>query len=103
MYRGIVETHFSYCCSIWGGFVESKLISLQKIQNRAARIATNSPYDTSATPLLQSLGWLSIKDLIRIETAILTYKSLNSLAPKYSMELLYKRSEGNGQTFALVK
>ena len=41
MYRGIVEPHFSYCCSVWGCCSETKLNSLQKIQNRAARITTN--------------------------------------------------------------
>ena len=64
MYRGFVEPNFSYCCSIWGCCGESKLNSLQRIQNRAGRIVTNSPYDAPAA-LLQSLGWLSTKDLIR--------------------------------------
>ena len=32
------------------------------------------------------------------ETAMPTYKSLNSLAPEYLMELFTKCSEGNGQT-----
>ena len=95
MYRGIVEPHFSYCCSVWGCCSETKLNSLQKIQNRAARITTNSPYDASAAPLLQNLGWPSIKDLIRKETAALTYRALNSLAPQYLGELFTKCSEGS--------
>ena len=93
MYRGIVESHFSYCCSVWGCCSEAKLNSLQKIQNRAIRITTNSPYDASAAPLLQNLSWPSIKDLIRKETATLTYKVLNSLAPQYLGELFSKGSE----------
>ena len=67
----------------------------QAIQNRAARITTNSPYDASAAPLLQNLGWPSIKDLIRKETATLTYKVLNSLAPQYLGELFSKCSKGS--------
>ena len=47
------------------------------MHNRAARIVTNSPYDGPAAPWLQSLGWLSINDLIWKENAMLTYKSLN--------------------------
>ena len=38
MYRGIVEPHLIYFCSVWGCCSESKLDVLQKIQNRAARI-----------------------------------------------------------------
>ena len=55
MYKEIVEPHFNYCCSIWGCCGESKLNSLQNIQNSAARIVTNSLYDAPAVPLLQSL------------------------------------------------
>ena len=94
MYRGTVEPHFSYCCLVWGRCSETKLNSLQKIQSRAARITANSPYDASAAPLLQNLGWPSIKDLIRKETATLTYRALNSLAPQYLGELFSKWSEG---------
>ena len=52
----IVEPQLSYCCSVWGCCSESKINVLQKIQNRAARIVTNSPYDASAAPLIQNLG-----------------------------------------------
>ena len=54
MYKGIVEPHFSYCCSVWGCCSETKLNPLhKKILNRAARM----PYDASAAPLLQNLDW----------------------------------------------
>ena len=93
MYRGIVEPQLSYCCSVWGCCSESKINALQKIQNRAARIVTNSPYDASAAPLIQNLGWPTISNLIRKETATLTYKSLNSLAPVYMRNLFTKYSD----------
>ena len=96
MYRGMFEPHLSYCCSVWGFCTETKLNSLQKIQNRVVRITTNSPYDAPAVPLLQNLGWPSIRDLIRKETATLTYKALNLLAPRYLGELFskcFRRSE----------
>ena len=94
MYKGIVEPHFRYC-SVWGFCSETKVNSLQKIQNRVERITTNSPYDASAVPLLRNLVWPSIKDLIKKETATLTYKALNSLAPQYFGELFSKCSEGS--------
>ena len=96
MYRGIVEPHFSYCCSIWGCYGESELNSRQKIQHRAARMAANSPYGTPAAPVLQSLCWLSIKDVIRKGTAMLTYKYLNSFATLCLTELFTKCSEDIG-------
>ena len=47
MHRGIVEPHLSmsYRCSVLGCCNESKIDALQKIQNRASRIETSSPYD----------------------------------------------------------
>ena len=90
MYRGIVEPHLSYCCSVWGCCSESKLDVLQTIQNRAARIVTSSPYYASAAPEIQNLGWSPISNLVRKDTATLTYKSLKSLAPDYLRKLFAK-------------
>ena len=46
LYTGIVEPHFRYCCSAWGCAGSTDTIQLQKLQNRAARIITNSSFDT---------------------------------------------------------
>ena len=97
MYSGIVEPHFSYCCSVWSCCSKTKLNSFQKIQNRAARITTNYPYDASAVPLLQNLGWSSIKDRIKKETVMLTYEALNSIALQYLGELFSKCSESSNR------
>ena len=93
MYRGIVEPHLSYCCSVGGCCSESKIDVLQKIQNRAARIVTSSPYDASAAPIIQNLGWPTISNFVRKDTTALTYKSLNSLAPNYLRKLFAKCSD----------
>ena len=93
MYRGIVEPHLSYCCFVWGCCSESNIHVLQKIQNRAAKIVTSSPYDPPATPMIESLGWSTISDLIRKETATQTYKSLNSLALNYLKKFFAKYSD----------
>ena len=61
LYRNITEPHFRYYCSVWGACGASKLDVLQKLQNKAARIVTNSPFDASAAPLLQRLGWPSVQ------------------------------------------
>ena len=45
MYRGIVELHFRYCCSVWGCCGVTRLQTLKKLQNRAARIVTRSNFD----------------------------------------------------------
>ena len=36
IYRGIAEPYFRYCSSVWGSCGETKLPTLQKLQNRLA-------------------------------------------------------------------
>ena len=55
-YTGIVEPHFRYCCSVWGCAGSSNINQLQKLQNRAARIITNSSFDIPSRPLIAELG-----------------------------------------------
>ena len=88
-----MEPHFRYCCSFWGSCGASKLDVLQKLQNKAARIVTNSPFDASAAPLLQRLGWPTVQKLINKETGSMVYRSLNSLAPQYLSDLFVRLSE----------
>ena len=97
LYRGLVEPYFRYCCPVWGSCGATALDMLQKLQNRAARIVTNSPYDASALPLIGSLGWLTIKGLIDFEMSKMVYKSLNVLAPDYLRNIFQKISEATNR------
>ena len=65
---------------------------LQKLQNRAARIVTNSSYDSSASALIQTLNWPTVADMIHVETACMVYKSINDLAPEYLSEIFLQRT-----------
>ena len=92
MYRGIVEPHFRYCCSVWGSCGDSRLLMLQKLQNRAARIVTNSNYDVPATNLIKELKWPTVHDMIKQETATIVFKSMSGLAPTYLSTLFARNS-----------
>ena len=61
LYTSIVEPHFQYCCSVWGCCNSTDILQLQRLQNRAARIVTNSQFDAPSKPLIQSLGWKQFK------------------------------------------
>ena len=91
-YSGIVEPHFRYCCSVWGSCGESRRFTLQKLQNRAARIVTNSSYDAPADALTQKLKWPNIAEIIKREIATIVYKSLNGLAPTFLSNFFSKNS-----------
>ena len=79
LYRSIVEPYFHYCCSVWGCCSSTEKDRLQQRQNRAARIITGSSFTTSALPLIESLGWKTIEELISNETKVCVFKALNSL------------------------
>ena len=51
----------------------TKLQALQRLQNRAASIATKSSFDTPSIGLIQSLNWSTVSDIIRSNTANIEY------------------------------
>ena len=71
---------------------------LQKFQNRAARIVTNSKFDDSSRPLIERLGWKTIDELIAEESKTIVYKSLHGLAPQYLCHLFTRNSAGEART-----
>ena len=98
LYTGIVEPHFRYCCSVWGSCGKTDLNQLQKLQNRATRIMTNSSYDAPSKPLLQKLEWKTIVELIADETKMMGFKSLNDFGPQYMLNMFTKNSQLNERT-----
>lgn len=98
MYFSIVDSHFRYCCSVWGCAGETTLRKLQKLQNRAARVVTNSPFDQTSLPLISKLGWLTVKEMIDFETACIVYKALHGLAPPYMKSMFHKLSDSCNRT-----
>ena len=83
---------------MWGRCGETLLDKLQKLQNRAARIVTNSSYDASSLSLIGSLGWLTIQEMIEFETATTVYNSLHGLAPEYMQLMVTKLSENTSRS-----
>ena len=64
IYSGIVKPHSQYCCSVWGCCSSMEITQLQKLQNCAARVIANSSFDAPSRPLIQQLGWKTIRELI---------------------------------------
>ena len=92
-YTGIVEPQFRYCCSVWGCAGSTELNQLQKLQNRAARIITNSSFGTPSRPLIDQLGWKTIEQLVANESKTMAFKSLHELAPQYLCDLFTRTSK----------
>ena len=64
---------------------------LQKLQNRAARVITQSPFDTRSNLLLAMLKWEKLSLRRKKQKALIMYKTLNELAPGYLQCLFTQR------------
>ena len=93
MCKSLVEPYFRYCLPVWGNCGTTALQKVQKLQNRAARIVTNSPYDASALPLIKQLGWLNIQQMIEFETTKIVHKTLHNEVPEYLQGLFTRVSD----------
>jgi hypothetical protein len=86
--HAFVTTKLDFMNALLVGLPKKLLYKLQKVQNIAARIITNTKRFDHITPVLQSLHWLPVKQHITYKVMVLTYRSLNGLAPNYLKDLL---------------
>ena len=94
MYQALIQPHFDYCCSVWDNFGETFSNKMQKLQNRAVRVITRSPYDASASPLLDSLHLDNLSLRRKRIKAKMMFKILKGNAPTYLQNLFTVRGTG---------
>ena len=81
MYNALVVPYFDYCSPVWGCIGKCQFERLQKLQNRAARIITNSHYMTPSSCLLHDLGWDTLEERRTKQLAITMHKVVNDHFP----------------------
>ena len=59
------------------------IISLERVQNNAARVVLQAPRRSHANSLLQELHWLPVEQCITYKLAVLTYKTRQTSVPEY--------------------
>ena len=84
----IVTTRLDYCNSLLYGSSKKNLANLQRVQNSLARVVSQVPKLTHASPLLKSLHWLPITQRITFKMAVITYKVRQTSTPAYLHNLL---------------
>ena len=76
IYHGLVQSHFDYCSVVWGNCAKTLSDELQRLQNRAVRVLTNTCYDADANQLPKELGWVDNLEIRRQKLkAEMVYKS----------------------------
>ena len=77
-----VLSHLDYCNALLAGSPKHLIENLQKVQNHAARLVFRYSKCDNATPLLQSLQWLTVHKRIDSRFLLFVSKSLNQLIPR---------------------
>ena len=72
------------------GLRQDHINKLHLVQNSAARLLTETRKHEHISPILRSLHWLPIPERIDFKLLLLTFKSLNDVAPPYVEELLVR-------------
>ena len=86
--HAFVNSKLDYCNSLTYDLPKYLLQKLQYVQNAAARHITGIQKHDHITPILMDLHWLPVNERIQFKTLLLTFKSLNGLAPVYIDEMI---------------
>ena len=87
----LVHAKLDYCNSILSNTTATNINSLQKLQNRLARLVLRPGlpcHSVSSASLLHDLHWLPIRKRISFKIASLTHTALHQKEPSYLNELL---------------
>ena len=88
----LVISKLLYCSTVWSNTTCTNIKKLQSIQNFACKIITGSKKYDHVSPLLQDLEWLTVDKFLYFRDAVMTFKCMNNLAPKYLCDMFEKRS-----------
>ena len=78
IYKALIQPYFDYCSLLWDNCGISLEETLQRFQNRAARVVTGANYDITSSELLERLNWKSLETRFRSNKAALIYNILNN-------------------------
>ena len=91
IYNALIQSQFDYCNIVWCNCGKTLFDRLQKLQNRAACVLTISRYDADANRLFRQLNWKDLSTQFQMQKALMVYKSLNDLVPRYLSSKFVKR------------
>ena len=94
-----VFPHILYCLSVWGGAAACHMARIQKLINFGARIVTGTPMREHISPVLKSLGWPSVRDLVAHRDCMGVFRALSeSQAPLAVRSLFCRRADVSQRT-----
>ena len=83
-----ISSQLDYSNALLFGLPQAYIGHLQRAQNSAARLITQTRKRDHITPILMHLHWLPVQFRIQYKILLLTFKSLHGLAPQYLADLI---------------
>ena len=84
----LVIGHLDYCNSLFYGLPANQINKLQRVQNVAARLVSNTPCFCHISPVMYPLHWLQVKYRIIYEVILITFKAMQGTVPRYISDLI---------------
>jgi hypothetical protein len=86
--HALITSGLDYANSLVYGLPKYQVNRLQRVQNMAARIITQTGKYTHITPVLYGLHWLPIPERVEFKIITMVFKIINGTAPMYLEELV---------------
>ena len=105
MVHTLVTSRLDYCNALYYGLPDCLLNKLWCVQKSAARLITMTRKYDHISPVMEELHWQPIWQWVDYKILLLTFKSLNRLAPTYLTDLLQLRPDWGSrrdQTLLLI-
>jgi hypothetical protein len=86
--HAFITSRLDSCNAILMGLNQQLTRKLQRVQNAAARLLTNTRKCEHITPVLRELHWLPVVFRIEFKVLVLTFKCMKNIAPMYLCNLV---------------
>ena len=91
----LVIGRLDYCNSLLYSLPDSYINKLQRVQNAAARLISNTTRFDHIFPVMKDLHWLPVKYRIMFKLVVYTFKALHGSAPTYVHQLIRPKPQSN--------
>ena len=87
LYFSFIYPHLSFCIEVWGSASNYILEPLFKLQKKAIRIITSSPFKAHTGPLFEMLRLLKLCDIYKYHLNIFMFKIFRRISPSVVMSM----------------
>ena len=96
--NALIFSRLFYCSNVWGNTSSKNICKLQLIQNFACRIILGLKKFDHVSTARKSLGWLCVRQKLRLNTVTMVHKCRRKQAPPYLCNLFQDRLNVSGRS-----